>query len=50
MQHFSHPEKPGYEIRTRLRSNTFSILLKNHIVGGPFWGYQIEQKLTEHVK
>lgn len=47
-QYFSHSSFPGYEIRCKLKYQTFSIILNNHHVGGPYWGYQIEAKLAEH--
>lgn len=48
--HFNHPDHPGYEVRVRTKSNTFSILYKNLIIAGPFWQYQLSDKLKEHVK
>jgi hypothetical protein len=48
-QYFNNLSKPGYEIRTRPKNNTFSVVLNNRIVAGPFWGYQLEQKITEYV-
>jgi hypothetical protein len=47
-QHFSHPEKQGYEIRTKVKNNTFSILLNNMVIAGPFWGFEIEEKLLKY--
>lgn len=49
-QFFTHDGKPGYEVRTKISTNTFSILLNNHVIAGPFWGYQVEEKLTKHLK
>lgn len=46
-QYFKNKEKPGYEVRCRIRNNTFSILLNNAIIAGPFWGYQLAEKLTQ---
>jgi len=48
-QYFSNKAKKGYEIRTRVKNNTFSILLNNTIIAGPFWGYQVEEKLKQYV-
>lgn len=48
-QHFNHPDKPGYEIRTKFKKQTFSILLNNNIIAGPFWGYTLEEKLLIHI-
>lgn len=48
-QYFNHSGKPGYEVRTKTKNNTFSILLKNAIVAGPFWGYQMADKLKQYV-
>lgn len=44
-QFFNHPGKQGYEVRTRVKNNTFSILLNNRVIAGPYWGYQMEEKL-----
>lgn len=49
-QHFSHAEKSGYEIIARVKAKTFSIKYRNQIIAGPFWSYQLEEKLNEHVK
>ena len=49
-QYFNHPDKKGFEVRAKVKNNTFSILLNNLIIAGPFWGYEIEQKLLQHVK
>lgn len=49
-QYFNHPDKKGYEVRCKPRTNTFSILLNNHVIGGPFWGYLLKQKVNELVK
>jgi hypothetical protein len=46
---FNKADKPGYEVRIKIRNNTFSILLRNVIIAGPYWGYELEQKLLEHV-
>lgn len=45
--HYHNPEKKGYEIVIRPLKNTFRILLNNQIIGGPFWGYQLEIKMLE---
>lgn len=50
MQFFTNEAFPGYEIRIKIRNNTFSILLKNLVIAGPFWGYDIEKKVQAHVK
>lgn len=47
-QYFNHPDKKGYEVRAKVKNNTFSILLNNLIIAGPFWGYEIEQKLLQY--
>jgi hypothetical protein len=44
-QHYSHSEKKGYEIRIKLSTKTFSILINNNVIGGPFFEYEIESKL-----
>lgn len=46
-QYFSHADKPGYEIRVRKKSSTFSILLKNLIISGPHWSHDLDKKLNE---
>jgi hypothetical protein len=48
-QYFKKEAKPGYEIRTRTKNNTFSILLNNMVIAGPFWGYELESKLSKYV-
>jgi hypothetical protein len=47
-QQYNHPDKPGYEIRVKPKRQTFSILYQNNIVAGPFWGYQLEEKLLQY--
>ncbi len=32
---YNHKDHPGYEIRTREQSNTFSVMLNNQVVEGP---------------
>ncbi len=49
-QYFNHEHYPGYEIRYKTKSKTFSIIYQNQIVAGPFWEYQLEEKLNEFVK
>ena len=49
-QFFKNVAHPDYEIRIKIKNQTFSILFKNLIVAGPFWGFQIEEKLTQYVK
>lgn len=46
-EYWSHPSFPTYEIRTRPKRNTFSILSKNMIIHGPAWGYTLEQALKD---
>jgi hypothetical protein len=45
-QYFNHPDKKDYEIRAKKNNNTFSILLNEMIIAGPFWGYELEEKLN----
>ena len=47
-QYFSHNEKPGYEIIFSVKSNTFVILLNNNVIAGPFWAFELEQKLPKY--
>lgn len=47
-QYFKNQKKPGYEIRAKVKNNTFSILLNNMIIAGPFWGFEIEEKLLKY--
>ena len=49
-QFFKNDDKPGYEVRVKVKNNTFSILLNNMIIAGPFWNYQLEESLTKYVK
>lgn len=46
-QYFTNPAFPGYEIRVRTRKQQFSIVLDNNIVGGPFYNYQLTEKLKK---
>ncbi|MDB5200575.1 MAG: hypothetical protein JWO92_2538 [Chitinophagaceae bacterium] len=48
-QFYKNDAKEGYEVRIKVKNQTFSILLKNMVIAGPFWGYQIEEKLKKHV-
>lgn len=48
-QHYSNAGKLGYEIRTRPKNNTFSIMLQNQVIAGPFWGYQIGEKMNQFI-
>ncbi len=47
-QYYSHTEKPGWEVRVRVRSNTFSLFLNNHKVSGPHYGYMLEEQLQKN--
>jgi hypothetical protein len=47
-EYYNNPAYPDYEITARPRRQTFRILLKNHVVSGPHWGYKLEEKLTEN--
>ena len=49
-QYFTNPAKPKYEIRTRPKNQTFSILYENHVIAGPFYGYQLGEKLSKYVQ
>jgi len=46
-QYFNNTAFPGYEVRVRTRKNTFSIVSENIIIGGPFYPYQLEEKLKK---
>lgn len=48
-QFYINNSKPGYEVRIRTKNKTFTILQKNMVIGGPFWGYQLEDKLLNLV-
>lgn len=47
-QYFTNELWPKYEVRTRVKSNTFSILLENKVIAGPFMGYVLKEKINEH--
>ncbi len=47
-QYFNHVAKVGFEIRVRIRNKTFSIIQNNMVIAGPFWEYQLEEKLEKH--
>jgi hypothetical protein len=47
---YNNPAFPGYEIRYRTSQTTFSIMLNNQKIAGPFYGYMLKDKLKEHVK
>lgn len=47
-QYFTNPKKKFYEVRTRVRTQTFSILLDNRVIGGPFNAYLLTSKLNEY--
>jgi hypothetical protein len=47
-QYFKNNDKAGYEVRTRIKNNTFTIMLNNRIIAGPFWGYELEEKLLKY--
>ncbi len=46
-KYFIHNEKKGYEVRIRLKSNTFSFLKDNYIIAGQLLGFHLEKKLNE---
>lgn len=48
-QFFKNENKPGYELRIKVKNQTFSILLNNMVIAGPFWNYQLEEKLLQYV-
>ncbi len=47
-QYFNHPGKKGYEVRVKTKNKTFSILLNNMMIAGPFMAYELEQKLIQY--
>lgn len=49
-QHFTHKDKPGYEVKTRVQHNSFTILFNNRVIAGPFAAQLLFKKLTEHVQ
>lgn len=46
-QYYNNAAFPGYEIRIRTRKNTFLVVSENNIIGGPFYAYQLEEKLKK---
>lgn len=47
--HWNKKEKPGYEVRTRSKNKTFSILLNNRVIVGPALEYLLAEKLKQYV-
>lgn len=48
VQFFNHPDKNGYEVKVKPKKNTFSLIIDNRIIAGPFWGYQLEEKMNQY--
>jgi hypothetical protein len=48
-EYFSNTAYPGYVIRIRQKKGTFVILKDNLVIGGPFYGYQLEEKIAQYV-
>jgi hypothetical protein len=48
-QFFTKEGKTGYEVRIKTKKNTFSILLNNMVIAGPFWGFELADKLAKYV-
>lgn len=48
-EYFNHPDHANYAIRTKQRQQTFRVVLDNQVIAGPFWGYDLEAKLTKYV-
>jgi len=47
-QYYNHPDHQKYEVV--VKGNTFNIRLENHVIGGPFHRYQLDEKLKQFVK
>lgn len=48
-KYYNHPDKAGYEVRIKERSNTFSIVKDNNIISGPHWGYMLQENLNLYI-
>jgi hypothetical protein len=49
-QHFENKAHKGFEIVIRPTKNTFRIKMNGQLIGGPFWGYELKQKMAELIK
>jgi len=49
-EYYSNASFPGFEVRIRIKNNTFSIILSNMVIAGPFWGYQLKEMVDKYVK
>lgn len=46
--YYSNSSFPRYQIRAKTQS--FSIYLDKHAIAGPFYQYQLDEKLKQYVK
>lgn len=49
-QYFTKADKPGYEIRVRVKKSTFTILKTNITIAGPYRDYELITRIAEFVK
>lgn len=47
VQYWSHEVHKDFEIRVRIRKNTFTLLSRGMQIHGPAWTYQIESVLKQ---
>lgn len=45
VQFYKHKDHGDYRVQIKIRSNTFSFLNANRVIAGPYWGYQMADKL-----
>lgn len=49
IEHYNHKDHPTFEITIRVSRNTARIIQENRIIAGPFWVYNIQGQLDEHI-
>ncbi len=45
--YYKHSDKPGYEVRANMKTNTFVIVLKNRVISQGFHAYQLDAALNK---
>jgi len=47
-EYWRNQKYPDYQIITRPRKQTFSILSKNHVIVSPDWSYRMAEKMRDN--
>lgn len=48
VKHYNHPDKPGYQLKVKVKNNTFTIFKDNNLIAGPYWLFEVDKKLKQN--